>query len=95
MNNEMNHAYPDPPSGSLPEPHPTVQMAMGLEEPAQGKKRLEKLLAEGFAREEAMKLLHMKEGVFHNSEMRQRMDDDPRLQFARWLQEHGELNEGI
>jgi hypothetical protein len=55
--------------------------------------RLEQLMASGFAWEEAIKLLGMREHVYDNSEMRQRMENDPRVQFVRWLIENNEMNE--
>lgn len=54
---------------------------------------LDYLLDRGFAREEAQQLMKLREHLYMNAEMRQRMTDDHRMQFARWLYEHGELDE--
>ncbi len=51
------------------------------------------LLEAGFAWEEAVKLLHLRESLYDNAEMRQRMAEDYRMHFARWLYEQGELRE--
>jgi hypothetical protein len=54
---------------------------------------LDHLMETGFDWEEAAKLLNLRDHLYENAEMRQRMDNDSRLQFVRWLYEHGELNE--
>ena len=54
---------------------------------------LDYLIDNGFAWEEAVRLVHMREHIQDNSEIRQRMADDAHMQFARWLYEQGELNE--
>lgn len=54
---------------------------------------LDYLLETGFAWEEAEKLLHLRDHLYDNAEMRQRMTDDYRMHFARWLYEQREINE--
>ena len=54
---------------------------------------LDYLIDNGFAWEEAIKLVHMREHIHDNSEVRQRMADNAHMQFARWLYKQGELNE--
>jgi hypothetical protein len=54
---------------------------------------LDRLMETGFDWEEAAKLLNLRDHLYENAEMRQRMDNDPRLQFVRWLYEHGEMSE--
>lgn len=54
---------------------------------------LDYLIDNGFVWEEAVKLVHMREHLYSNSEMRQRLADDAHMQFARWLYKQGELNE--
>lgn len=56
--------------------------------------QLDALLDAGFAWEEAVTLLHLREHLYENGEVRQRLRDDPRLNFARWLYLNGEMNEG-
>ncbi len=54
---------------------------------------LDYLMNAGFAWEEAVMLLYLREHLYENSEMRQRMTDDLRMHFARWLYSNGEMNE--
>ena len=51
------------------------------------------LLDAGFEWEEASKLLHLRDHLYENGEMHQRMSDDYRMHFARWLYEQGEISE--
>ena len=73
-----------------------IQHAEALNETAsinEAQVLLDYLIDNGFAWEEAIKLVHMREHIHDNSEVRQRMADDAHMQFARWLYEQGELNE--
>ena len=54
---------------------------------------LDYLLEAGFMWEEAIKLMHLREHLYENVEMQQRIADDCRMHFARWLYEHGEMSE--
>lgn len=54
---------------------------------------LDDLMHNGFVWEQAVKLLHMREHLYTNAEIRQRVASDQRMQFARWLYEQGELKE--
>lgn len=54
---------------------------------------IEYLLEAGFDWEEAYRLLYLRDCLYENAEMRQRMSDDYRMHFARWLYEHGEISE--
>jgi len=47
----------------------------------------------GFAREEAATLLNMREHLYENTEMLQRMATNHRIQFVQWLYAHGEIND--
>ena len=51
------------------------------------------LLEAGFEWEEASQLLHLRDHLYENAEMRQRMSDDYRIHFAQWLYEQGEIGE--
>jgi hypothetical protein len=51
------------------------------------------LMEKGFAWEEAAKLLNLRDHLYENSEMHQRLGDDQRMQFARWLYEQGQITE--
>jgi hypothetical protein len=55
---------------------------------------LDYLMNVGFVWEEAVMLLHLREHLYENAEIRQRMTDDLRMHFARWLYITGEMNEG-
>ena len=54
---------------------------------------LDYLIDNGFVWEEAVRLVHMREHLYDNDEMRQRIADDAHIQFARWLYEQGEFTE--
>jgi hypothetical protein len=54
---------------------------------------LDYLIDAGFMLDEALQLLNLREHLYSNTEMQQRLADDTRMQFARWLYEHGELQE--
>jgi hypothetical protein len=55
---------------------------------------LDALMSAGFVQEEAAMLLHFREHLYENAEIRQRMTDDLRMHFGRWLYLNGEMNEG-
>ena len=52
---------------------------------------LDYLLGTGFTHNEAIKLVYQRTHLYENNEMLQRLHDDRRIQFARWLYEHGEI----
>ena len=52
---------------------------------------IDDLIDRGFTWEEATALLDMHEHLYENAEMHQRMAEDCRMQFVRWLYEHGEF----
>jgi hypothetical protein len=54
---------------------------------------LDYLIDIGFVWEAAAKLLNLREHLYENPEMRQRMAEDHRMLFARWLYEQGEITE--
>ncbi|MEO6889911.1 MAG: hypothetical protein ABI324_13080 [Ktedonobacteraceae bacterium] len=54
---------------------------------------LDELAEMGFVWEEAIKILHLHDHLYENAEVRQRIIDDPHLQFMRWLYAQGEINE--
>ncbi len=61
--------------------------------PSAEQRALDTLMNTGFYWEEAVRLLHMREHLYENAEMRQRFSNDLRMQFVRWLYEHGEIHE--
>jgi len=60
---------------------------------ARNQRWLDYLVDIGFIRIEAIKLLNMRTHLYENLEVRERMANDSRIQFARWLYEHGEIND--
>jgi hypothetical protein len=74
----------------------TVQHAeaeTSIIETSEGQMLMDYLLELGFAFDEAEKLIDVREHLYENAEMRQRMQEDYRVQFARWLYEQGEISE--
>jgi hypothetical protein len=55
---------------------------------------LDQLLNKGFVWEEAIQLISLREHLYENVEVRQRLEDDCHMHFVRWLYEQGELSEG-
>jgi uncharacterized protein YjgD (DUF1641 family) len=82
---DYNERFPRPPETSISPEH-------SLEEQQQA---LDTLMNIGFYWEEAVQLLHLREHLYENSEMRQRASDDLRMHFVRWLYEQGEISETI
>ena len=72
---------------------PQTSVEAGRSEVREEQMFLDYLLATGFELEEAKKLVTMRERLYDNAEMRQRMAEDYRMHFARWLYEQGELSE--
>lgn len=64
-------------------------LSVGHEE----REQLARLLSMGFTLDEANRLQHQRTHIYENAEMQQRLVDDSRMHFARWLYEHGEMNE--
>ncbi|HLZ63875.1 MAG TPA: hypothetical protein VKR06_43660 [Ktedonosporobacter sp.] len=77
---------------SEPFPHYVKQELSTLDE-KRDQLLLEQLLDRGFVWEEAIQLINLREHLYDNIEVRQRMADDCHIQFARWLYENGELND--
>lgn len=69
------------------------QIADPTPEPPDDQELLDALMESGFVWEEAVHLLGLRERLYENSEIRQRMNDDCRIQFVRWLYENGEISE--
>ena len=54
---------------------------------------IENLIDRGFAWEEAETLVNMREHLYENTEMQQRMAHDCRIQIVRWLYEHRQISD--
>lgn len=82
-------------SGSFAEYHePSVERAeqeAAISGVMQEQMILDYLLDMGFTWEESMRLANVREHLYESSEMRERMANDYRMEFARWLLEHGEI----
>lgn len=50
---------------------------------------LDYLMDNGFQWDEAVTLMHLREHLYENIEMRQRVTEDYRMHFVKWLYEHG------
>ena len=82
-------------SGQSSERDEAVAQALGMNvntQQSDEQRFLDYLLATGFTHNEAIKLVYQRIHLYENSEMRQRLHDDGRIQFARWLYEHGEIS---
>lgn len=84
-------------SSSFPEHNEQAIQQIEAEAPIGSQKEeqmlLDYLMGMGFVWEEAVKLLQQRLHLYENTEMRQRVADDSRMHFARWLYEHGEIRE--
>lgn len=56
-------------------------------------RHVEDLLEKGFHSKEITQLLALREHLYENTEMRQRIEDNPYLCFMRWLYRQGDLTE--
>jgi len=83
--------------GGFPEHNERIAESTEIEaagaRPSEEQMFLDYLIEMGFAWKEAMRLLELREHLHENAEIRQRMADDYRMHFARWLYEHGEIGE--
>ena len=83
--------------GGFPDRNESVVQPVEVEYPVltgtKEQTQLASLIEAGFMWEEAVKLLNMRENICENEEMRQRMGEDYRMHFVRWLVEHGEISE--
>lgn len=81
--------YPDP--DGLPAQ--TVEAGFITTDSPNEEVALHTLMQTGFLWEEATQLLHLREHLHENHEMHQRMSEDHRMHFVRWLYENGEVSE--
>lgn len=56
-------------------------------------RQVDALMERGFLWEEAVQLVQMREHLYENAEVKQRLEADEHMQFARWLYEQGAINE--
>lgn len=57
-------------------------------------RQIDALMERGFLWEEAVQLVQLREHIYENVEVKQRLEADEHMQFARWLYEQGAINEG-
>lgn len=92
MSHQSNSSFSD-----MSDSHETFMQQMSTEsvsnEASERQGWLDYLQEEGFLWVEAMKLIDLRMHLYENVEMRQRLANDCRLHFARWLYEQGELHE--
>ncbi|HEV2580783.1 MAG TPA: hypothetical protein VGT44_08020 [Ktedonobacteraceae bacterium] len=55
--------------------------------------QMDALMQRGFVWDEAVKLFYLRDHLYSNGEMQQRIANDHHMQFMRWLYEQGELQE--
>ncbi|GLV58862.1 hypothetical protein KDH_56900 [Dictyobacter sp. S3.2.2.5] len=65
--------------------------------PGTGKDQLllDYLIDSGFQWDEAVTLLNLREHLYENAEMRQRITEDYRMHFVKWLYEQGLVNDEL
>ncbi len=56
-------------------------------------RQVDALMERGFLWEEAVQLVQLREHIYENVEVKQRLEEDAHMQFARWLYERGAINE--
>ena len=89
----QNRQQPSQSNISEQNEHSTPQVETAVATDQEQRKQLARLLNMGFTLEEAHKLQHQRVHIYENVEMQQRQADDSKMLFARWLYEHGEMNE--
>lgn len=71
----------------------SVRTETSVDETAEELLALDYLLELGFEWEESVKLHYFRKYLYENTEIRQRIADDHRMHFVRWLYEHGEMSD--
>ncbi len=89
----QNRQQPSQSNVSEQKEYSTPQVETSVASDQEQRKQLSRLLNMGFTLEEAHRLQHQRVHIYENAEMQQRQADDSKMLFARWLYEHGELNE--
>ena len=56
-------------------------------------RQVDALMERGFLWEEAVQLVQLREHLYENTEVKQRLEADEHMLFARWLYEQGAINE--
>ncbi len=79
--------------GNVSESGQRAEGSTSTESMQEEQRQQEYLLSQGFTWDETRKLQHQRTHLYENVEMQQRMADDSRIHFARWLYEQGEINE--
>ncbi len=79
--------------GNVSESGQRAEVGMSMSNMLEVQRQQEYLLGLGFTQDEVRKLQHQRAHLYENAEMQQRMADDSRIRFARWLYEQGEISE--
>ena len=82
-----------PSQGNIPETDQRIEDATSTASMLEEQRQQEYLMSVGFTWDESRKLQHQRTHLYENGEMQQRIANDSRVLFARWLYEQGEINE--
>jgi hypothetical protein len=70
-----------------------IEAEFPLGEVPEEQRQIEQLLDIGFDWEEAVKLIDLRDHLYESNEMNERIADNSRMLFVRWLYENGEIRE--
>ncbi len=70
-----------------------IEAEFPLGEVSEEQRQVEQLLDIGFDWEEAVKLIDLRDHLYESNEMNERLADNSRMLFVRWLYENGEIRE--
>jgi hypothetical protein len=68
-----------------------LDLMLPIDAPLEDQLALDSLLDEGFTWEEGLRLLILRSNLYEVPEMAERITQDPHMEFARWLYQHGIL----
>ena len=79
--------------GNVSESNQRAEESISTGSMLEEQRQQEYLMSLGFTWDEIHKLQYQRVHLYENVEMQQRLADDSRIHFARWLYEQGEINE--
>ena len=79
--------------GNVSESSQCAEESVSTESMLEEQRQQEYLMSLGFTWDETRKLQYQRVHLYENVEMQQRLADDYRINFVRWLYEQGEINE--
>ena len=89
----MQHRQQPSSQGNISESEQHTEGSISTADMLEELRQQEHLMSLGFTWDQTRKLQHQRTHIYENVEMQQRMADDSRILFARWLYEQGEINE--